>query len=252
VSINKVHFAVTGLWLVGSELFVVSQHRAQIALREQNETLRQGLAQLASGNASLSNRLERTGAMPAPRLPAPPLQGVTAARSAEEASTTNLIAYMVHGGEAPRTTAAQLKRYLDDNHRSPDSLLSAYRTSHDASLLQEAMAKYAGNPQVAFEALMNKDGSPTERREWLEAFKRAAPENPLANYLSALDYFRSGQSDQAVQELIAAGGRPGFADYTVERIQTDAEAYRAAGYSEADARMAADRKSTRLNSSHRL
>jgi hypothetical protein len=92
---------------------------------------------------------------------------------------------------------------------------------------------------VAFEALMNKDTSPAERREWLDAFKRAAPENPLANYLSALDYFRSGLSDQAVQELIAAGGRPGFADYTVERIQTDAEAYRAAGYSEADARMAA-------------
>jgi hypothetical protein len=79
----------------------------------------------------------------------------------------------------------------------------------------------------------------TERREWLEAFKKAAPENPLPNYFSALDYFKSGQTDQAVKELITASGQQGFSDYTVERIQTDVEAYRAAGYSEGDAKMAA-------------
>jgi hypothetical protein len=86
---------------------------------------------------------------------------------------------------------------------------------------------------------LNKDASPAERREWLETLKKAAPGNPLADYLSALDYFKSGQTDQAVQALIAASNRQGFADYTVERIQTDEEAYRAAGYSEAEAKMAA-------------
>ena len=85
------------------------------------------------------------------------------------------------------------------------------------------MEKYPGDPAVAFEAVFKKDASPTERREWLEAFKKAAPENPMADYLSALDYFKSGLTDQAVQELIAASGRQGFADYTVERIQTDEE-----------------------------
>ena len=101
------------------------------------------------------------------------------------------------------------------------------------------MEKFPGDPGVAFEAACKKDASPTERREWLEAFKKAAPDNPLANYLSALDYFKSGQSDQALQELTAALDRPGFADYTEERIQTDEEAYRAAGFSEAEAKMAA-------------
>jgi len=42
-----------------------------------------------------------------------------------------------------------------------------------------------------------------------------------------------------VQELTAASGRQGFSDYTEGRIQTDEEAYRAAGYSEAEAKMAA-------------
>lgn len=114
-----------------------------------------------------------------------------------------------------------------------------YRTCADPALLQEAIEKYPGDPEAAFEAVLRKDASPTERREWLEAFKQAAPQNPMGNYLSALDYFKSGQTDQAVQELIAASSRQGFVDYTVERIQTDEEAYRAAGYSEADAKMAA-------------
>ena len=139
----------------------------------------------------------------------------------------------------PKLTAAQIQRYLEENHRSAPSLLAAYRTSGEPSLLREAMEKYPGDPQVAFEAVINKDTSPAERRQWLEAFKKAAPENPMANYLSALDYFKSGQTDQAVQELSAAAGRRGLSDYTVERIQSDEEAYRAAGYSDTEAKMAA-------------
>jgi hypothetical protein len=136
-------------------------------------------------------------------------------------------------------SSEQIKRYLDENHRSAFSLLAAYRASGDPALLREAMEKYPGDPEVAFEAVLSRDASPAERREWLEAFKKAAPDNPLASYLSALDYFQSGQTDQAVQELIAATTRQGFTDYTAQRIQTDEEAYRAAGYSEADAKMAA-------------
>jgi hypothetical protein len=239
MSMTKVQLAVAGLSLGAAAIIVMSQHWSQTALRDQNELLRQKLAQLGSENESLSNRLTRIRGAPVPRLPAPPMQGVTSSKAVEELSATNLIARLVHGGEAPRLTAAQIKRYLDENHRSASSLLSAYRTSGDPALLQEAMENYPGDPQAAFEAVLNKEASPTERREGLEAFKKAAPENPMANYLSALDYFNSGQTDQAVQELIAASGRQGFADYTVERIQTDEEAYRAAGYSDADAKMAA-------------
>jgi tetratricopeptide (TPR) repeat protein len=88
---------------------------------------------------------------------------------------------------------------------------------------------------VAFAAALKKDASPEEQRQWLDAFKQAAPENALANYLSAIDYFKAGQTDQAIRELLAADGKTQFQDYLPDRIQDDEEAYLSAGYSLADA-----------------
>ena len=80
------------------------------------------------------------------------------------------------------------------------------------------------------------DSTPEERRQLLEALKQSAPENALANYLSAQEHFKSGQTDQAVTELVAASGKAQFQDYSGEFIQNAEEAYRAAGYSEAEAK----------------
>ena len=137
-----------------------------------------------------------------------------------------------------RLTAEQAARYVDENHRNADSLLAAYRTSGDTALLHEAMAKYPDNPQVAFEAILNKDTPPEERRQWAEAFKKAAPENALANYFAAAELFKAGQTDRAVQELAAAAGKSACLDYTLDRVQADEEAYRSAGYSDIDTSMA--------------
>ena len=52
-----------------------------------------------------------------------------------------------------------------------------------------------------FAGVFDKDATPAELRQRLDAFEQSAPDNPLANYLSALDYFKSGQISQAVQEL---------------------------------------------------
>src|SRR5262249_5793315 len=78
--------------------------------------------------------------------------------------------------------------------------------------------------------------SPEERRPWLEALKQSDPNNALANYLSARAYFSSGQSDQAVRELIAASGKQELKDYSLEFIQNAEEAFLAAGYSVAEAK----------------
>ena len=53
----------------------------------------------------------------------------------------------------------------------------------------------------------------------------------------ALNYFQSGQTDQAVQELTAASGKPQFQNYAQESAQSGVEAYLAAGFSMADAKM---------------
>jgi hypothetical protein len=218
---------------------LVFQQRSQTALRHQNQLLKERLEQLAFENDSLSNRLREMSIARLPALHARGVQIVTPEPS-KDASATNLIARLLNGGELPPLSVAQLARYLDENHQSAASLLSAYRVSRDSTLLKEAMEKYPHNPEVTFEAVFQKDASPAERRGWLEAFKSAAPENALPTYLSALDYFNSGQTNLAVQELGAAAGRQQFTDYTAERIQNDEEAYRAAGYSEGDAKMAAN------------
>jgi hypothetical protein len=125
---------------------------------------------------------------------------------------------------------AQLESYLSTHGRSATSLLAAYRTTGDQNLLTEAMQKYANDPQVALDAALRQDASAEDRRQWLDAFKHSAPDNALPNYLSALDYFKAGQTDQAVQELLAASGKAQFDDYAARRAQDNEQAFLAAGY----------------------
>jgi hypothetical protein len=80
--------------------------------------------------------------------------------------------------------------------------------------------------RVAFEAVVNKDFKDMpaqDQRSWLNAFEQAAPDNALANYLSAVNYFNAGQIDQGIQELTAAAGK-GVNNYTLARDQADEEA----------------------------
>jgi tetratricopeptide (TPR) repeat protein len=112
-------------------------------------------------------------------------------------------------------------------------------------LMQEAMEKYPNDPQVDFRAALDKDLPPEQQRQWLNAFEQSAPNNSLANYLSAMNYFSSGQNDQAVQELNAAAAKSQFQDYTLNSVQTMEDAYLSAGYSGADAGMLAEAQ-TRL------
>jgi hypothetical protein len=177
-------------------------------------------------------RLSRLSTRPIPRLPTPRIQAV--ASPAEDSLGTNL--YQRIKGAPAKLGLDQVDPYLEANGRNAASLLAAYRTTGDGALLDEAMQKYPKDPQVAFEAAFRKEISPEERAQWLKAFKEADPENSLAYYLSAAHSFKSGQTDQAVQDLIAASGKSQFLDYTLARVQDDEEAYRTAGYSVAEAK----------------
>jgi hypothetical protein len=206
--------------------------------------------------SSLStNRVVRPR-LPAPRMPvtAPSVESTTddwrstnliAQSQANAQQSSNLIARLLKG-ESPKLTREQIESYLAGNRRSADSLLAAFRTTRDRTFLQEAMEKFPNDPRVDFDAIFQGQTSsgvplpPEERRQWLDAFKRAAPDNALANYLSAYDYFKSGQTDQAVQELLDASGKPSFQDYSLDFIQNAEEAYRAAGYPDAEAKATAE------------
>ena len=122
--------------------------------------------------------------------------------------------------------------------------MAAFWATGDRGLLQEAKEKYPKDPKVNLIGYLTvpydgrQSGSP-ERWRLLEAFKESAPENPVGNYLAARDYFKSGQTDKAVEELTAAAGKAGFQDYSAEFLQNAEEAWRAAGYSEAEAKSVA-------------
>ena len=138
-----------------------------------------------------------------------------------------------------KLTQAQVEPYLRAHRRDAASLLAAFRTTSDPALLAEALKKYPDDPHVAFEASIRNDASPAEQREGLDAFKQSAPDNSLADYLSALAHLKAGETAPAIADLVASSGKQQFQDYSKERIQSDEEAYLAAGYPPGEAKFIA-------------
>ncbi|MHB9009260.1 MAG: hypothetical protein ACYDC1_20310, partial [Limisphaerales bacterium] len=241
MSMAKLKIAVGTVVVAGLGTTLVLEHRALARLSEQNAALQAELGQFAM----MPERTEpiSTRRLFKPRLPAPRMvAGAPATEApADNAGPTSLLTRLLDGDEAFTLSLLQVESYLQDNRRSAESLLAAFRATDDLALLREAVEKYSDDPRVNLAAYfaLRTESSPEDRRQRLAAFKQSAPDNALANFLSAQDHFNSGQTDQAVRELIAAAGKPKFQDYSGEFVQNAEEAYRAAGFSEADAKAVA-------------
>lgn len=109
----------------------------------------------------------------------------------------------------------KIEAWLTKHHRDAKSLLAAFRESGDTNYLNEAAENFPNHPQVDL-AVLARDEFPADRRKWLDLFKTSSPSNSLANYLSAEDYFKNGNTDAAVQELLAATGKTQFENFAVE------------------------------------
>jgi tetratricopeptide (TPR) repeat protein len=163
---------------------------------------------------------------------------------AEARPATNLFTRLLNG-DAPRLTPEQVEPYLRKNGRSVESLLGAFYATGDRAFLREAAEKNPDDPRANFAAYFLAREHPitepasAESRQRLEAFAKTAPDNALPNYLLAFDDFKSGKTDQAVQQLLAAAQKSKFQDYSREFIQNAEDAYRAAGWSEAEAKAVA-------------
>lgn len=134
-------------------------------------------------------------------------------------------------------TPAQVQPFLETNNRNSKSLLAAYRTTRDLSLLTEAAQKFPTDPQVALEVAIRMGASPAERLPWLDVLRQASPDNSLPDYLAAAAHFQSGDQATAVRDLIAASTKTGYQDYLRERTQGNEEAYLAAGVTIGDAKL---------------
>jgi tetratricopeptide (TPR) repeat protein len=229
MALTKTQLTIGGIAIAVLMAALMVKNGSRKTLRHENDTLQQKIAQLTADNESLANKVSRS-----PRLPAPVIR--VSKSSTPDVDTPTL--YNRLKDKDLKLKPEQVEAYLRSNGRSAASLLAAYRTTNDPALLAEAMRNFPDNPEVAFEAAIRKGVSPDEQRQWLDVLKKSAPDNALANYLSALDYFNAGQGDQAVKEFMAASGKH-FEDYSSQRYQNDAEAYLAAGYSVADAKFAA-------------
>ena len=128
-------------------------------------------------------------------------------------------------------TRAQIEAWLAKHHRDARSLLAAFRTSHDTNYLNEAATNFPGDAGVQISVLAH-DEFPADRRKWLDALKTSSPSNSFANYLSAQDYFKNGQTDLAVQELLAASAKPEFDSHDVANILDAQEMYQESGLPE--------------------
>lgn len=217
--------------IIGLAGYSLLQHHREATLRADVEALQQQVAGLHAENTRLATA-PRVGS---PHLPAPQVQITPAPATLTGDGTEVSNVYSRFKDKTITLKAEQLESYLTAHKRDAASLLAAFRTSQDMGLLREAMERFPNDPQVAFEAVLSKQLSTAEQRQWLDAFKKNAPDNALANYLSAHNYLAAGQMDQAVQELSASAGKS-FQDYSMPRVQDDVEAYLAAGYSMLDSK----------------
>jgi len=116
----------------------------------------------------------------------------------------------------------KVEAWLAKHSRDAVSLLAAFRALDDTNYLNEAATNFPNNPQVEL-AVLARDEFPADRRKWLDLFKVSSPSNSLANYLSAEDCFKNGNTVAAVQELQAATGKSQFDNYTVASELTGEE-----------------------------
>jgi hypothetical protein len=163
------------------------------------------------------------------------------------AQTNDLLAEIL----ALKLPREKIEEYLKLHNRDAASLLAAYHASGDAdhpvgdiNYLKEAATNFPNDPHVQWTVLsqwtaLETSAFPEDKRKWLDAFKASSPSNSLANYLSAENYFKSGQPDAAIKELLAATDKSSFGGFAMESFLNEDELYRASGKSPLEASRAA-------------
>jgi len=137
---------------------------------------------------------------------------------------------------APKLTAEEIGVYLAVNHTNAASLMIAFQATSDREYLRLAATNFPNNPFVQYNILAH-DLFPEARAEWTERFKQRDAGNSLANYISARDLLKQGNTQEALQELMAASQKSGYSDFTREKMVGMEEAYLEAGYPPAEAKL---------------
>lgn len=139
--------------------------------------------------------------------------GDPAATSRSGPDGPTLAAILAGEAEPVLLSADELAQWRGRASTNVAEWLAARQLGGGAELLKEALKHFPNDPQVLIAASVF-DDDPQARRERLDRLKAADPENALANYLSARDHLKAGRFEEALADLQAADGKPGYSDYT--------------------------------------
>src|ERR1019366_2017117 len=162
----------TNLKITGAALLILAVVSTPILLNHRSRSAKPAEPAVA---------VEPEATMPAPAAQPATELAAPAPKAADPAVKKSLAEQVT---EAPKRSCGEIEAYLQQNKRNVESLLAAFRVSGDKAYLREAATNFPNDPAVQF-ATIAFDVFPEQRRQWLEAFKGASPNNAVAWYLSA-------------------------------------------------------------------
>ena len=150
------------------------------------------------------------------------------------APASNFVQRANAGEEDFHLTPEQQAEYLRQFGTNVETLLA----TQDAEYIRLAAQMFPDDPRVQL-AVLTRDLFPDQRREWLDRFKQTAPDNAIADYLSARDYLKAGDLENAFKDLANAATKSRFDDYGREQLPNMEDAHLSAGRTPLDAKVAA-------------
>ena len=175
----------------------------------------------------------RSGLVPPPRVATPAQKNGRAITRRPPAPlavaltpSTESSPQVLNPDDEPRPVPPEaIERYLERNGRNAASLLAAMVVAEDGEVyLREAAQRFSSDPRVQW-AVLYRNLFPEQRREWLDRFLQSAPENCIAAYISAREHFNAGNTAAGLRDLVEAGRRASYDDYTLATMHDVEQLY---------------------------
>lgn len=132
-------------------------------------------------------------------------------------------------GEFKKHALERCRKWIASRNRDAASLVALWDITGDASLLDEAAAKFPNDPRVCV-AMIRRVGITADALPWVERLMAAEPGNPAGWYWKAQIVAGTEKPEVALDALRAATGTKGKPDTHVrDRIATVREAALASG-----------------------
>ena len=144
----------------------------------------------------------------------------------------------IMAGKVPSLSQVEVEAFLREKGRTAQNLLAASRLHKDLKYAREAAILEPQNPLAQLELALRGE-TPEEKGAALAAFRLAAPDNSLGDYLAAHQAFQSGDASAAGAALLQGLDNPLFADYSQEIVAGSEQAYLSAGYDSQGAALSA-------------